>query len=95
MSFNQTPEVLKAARLLGPALGRKASDPGTLRLAAAVLSATDPMEPAISSRRYDRIAATDGGLDDPDAVERGTIAAMANQAAGRDPWPQAESIAEL
>lgn len=39
MSVKQTPEVLKAARLLGPALGRKASDPGTLRLAAAVLSA--------------------------------------------------------
>lgn len=39
MPVNQTPEVLRAARLLGPALGRKASDPGTLRLAAAVLSA--------------------------------------------------------
>ena len=39
MPVNHPPEVLRAARLLGPALGRKASDPGTLRLAAAVLSA--------------------------------------------------------
>ena len=98
MPVNQTPEVLRAARLLGPALGRKASDPGTLRLAAAVLSAADPMEPAISSRRYDRIGAIVGD-DDPETVERETLRAMASQAAkdakARSPWPDPQSIAEL
>ena len=94
MPVNQTPEVLKAARLLGPALGRKASDPGTLRLAAAVLNAepakgaappASPIDPSADVSRLRIHRPTNGTAWwnapelQPDAAEsRRRAAAIAN-----------------
>jgi hypothetical protein len=72
---NHPPEVLKAARLLGPALGRKASDPGTLRLAAAVLD-TPP--------RMRKVAFQLMVISDPRPMPD-----------RRDPWPDAQTLADL